>query len=256
VHDALTSWPYEYLHDPQAHFPSLTQFLERITIDDPLLKCHGYELPMLALRQLPALRRGRDPGDPSLLSSGAPPDAIELTQAAFEERFFRKWVFGSWPRETHSLVEYSQLQNVLHELKRQKTRHRLWSHVVEDLLSGGKTVTIGGTIYAAPAPGWDERLSIRRPVSEVARLILATKWRCDFQAAKEILVALRKEAPIATAWAAYHHYLAANPERLADIHRIVSWQYPPLLQWPPTWPLIAATSPPKDSLRDSNCPNS
>jgi hypothetical protein len=239
VHEALTTGPHIWLQDPTLRLPSLIQFLERTTIDDPNFEWNGQRLPMLALRQLPALRK--DPLDPRIRYTERTLDAIELTQLAFEDRFFMRWIFAPSPYETKSLLEYQELQHALRELKATRTPRQVWSHVVEELFAES-TITVGGRRYAVPGPRWDEKLGVRYPVSEVARLILATKWRCDFQAAKEFLVALRREAPIAAAWTTYGAYIVEDPTRLADIYRVVTRQQPPLLAWPPSWPVVDSVS--------------
>ncbi len=229
VRDALIAWPHEYLDDKTARFPTLIQFLERITIDSPMVGSAHDGFPMLQFRFLPPLRR--DPVDPRLFhTEDGPPDPIEVACRTFEDHFFRTWLFRPSPYEDRSVDEYDRLLKALREVK---TRARS-GNGRRDLLAKAPTVDLAGETYQVPR-NWRKRLSATLPPGEVARLLLSPKWGRDPQAVKELLAHLRKESPIAAAWSAYDTWLSQESSRLREIHLLIC---DGILFWPRAWPAV------------------
>jgi hypothetical protein len=223
------SWPHAYLGDEKARLPSFFEFLERITIDEPIISAGGTSIPFLHPRSQFLSRPNPE----------APLSAIELTCEAFEREFFHSWLFRPFPYERCSLVEYDQLLNALRDRKRVGPQRR---NPLLSLLAQGATLELAGQQYSVPRD-WKTRLSSTVPPSEVARLLLAKRWGHDPQAVKEILVRLRKEAPIASAWTTYKEYLHQDPTKLREVYLIVSRE-PSAIGWPRTWPVPeSATAP-------------
>jgi hypothetical protein len=233
IRDALMAWPYDYLGDKKARFPTLVQFLERITIDSPVLESESREdrFPTLGFRSLPPMRR--DPIDPRRLhTDDGPPDPIEVACIAFEKKVFEEWIFRPSSYEGRSPDEYDRLVRALREVKTQAR----WRNAIRDLLAKGPTVDLAGQEYQVPRD-WRRRLSVTAPPSEVARLLLSLQWGRDPQAVKELLVGLRKYVPIAAAWAAYDEWLHQESIRVKDIHLLIC-RRPVVLAWPRTWPTV------------------
>src|SRR5882724_6019150 len=121
VRDALIAWPHEYLDDKEARFPTLIQFLERITIDSPTIGSAEAGFPMLKYRLLPPVRL--DPEIPRFLrilqtdDEGGPPDPMKWAGLAFEDRLLGAGRFRPSPYENLSANEYDRLLKALREVK-------------------------------------------------------------------------------------------------------------------------------------------
>jgi hypothetical protein len=227
--------------DPNSTFPSLTQFLERITIDDRRIELNGYHLSLLALLQADRLIwRRQDPTDPRVFYIGDPgiwadSDSIELTGENFVKRFYREWVLGIPQHEQSFLTEYEQLLGALQQLR---TAHPQPPRrdVLYSLLARQSTVKIAGQLYRVPT-NWRDKLSGTPAPGEVARLLLSQRWHRGARSVKELLVRLRAESPIAAAWTAYGEWLGQEPTKLGDLYLVIC-RHPVLLRWPTSWPAV------------------
>lgn len=234
IRQAFTSWMDDEFHEKRAlKFPSLIQFLERVTINDLVAEWDENQHFLMLSDSGPRDIREEHLTEELVHLMEHHPYSIQNLRSRIKEQLL-DWLFLPTRYDDKSFDEYDVLRRDLKARQKALRRGRTgWINLVKELLSTD-TVTLAGSTYQVPAH-WKDLLSATSPPSQVARLLLATRWQCDMQAAKELLVGLKKEWPIRSAWAHYQQWLTTDLLRIKDIRNVIC-RRPAILHWPRSWP--------------------
>ncbi len=234
VCDAIISWPDSYPLNKKRmpKFPSLIQFLERVAINDLVAEFDENQHFLMLSDSGPREIREEHLTEELIQFMEHHPYSIQNLRHRFREQLLN-WIFLPDRYDDKSFDEYDALwRDLKARQKALKGGRTGWINLVRELLSKD-TITLARYTYRVPAD-WEDQLSATSPPSQVARLLLTTRWHCDMQAAKELLVGLKKEWPIRSAWTHYDQWLKEDPGRMKQIKRIIC-RKPAVLHWPRSW---------------------
>jgi len=236
-------------YDHDVAFPSLAGFLQRVTMNAPVV---AFEVSVLGRPDGGAIVEPRwiteqllpGPSEvkPSLLAqygsvelAGATDALIEPAHQQFMTEFL-PWVWD-WPTTApeRRLVHYEALLSSLQSIAqpRKSFRERLVK-----MVQRRQVLDVEGHEYHLPASTLD--LELTEP-AEVARLLLAGRWQTDAQAVKEIVARLRRERDIGLAWYQYSTWLDETPDVRGQIRGAICGT-PVVVAWPAQWQAPASPS--------------